>query len=412
MEGLKTDRSTVIGAVAIALFAAAAGYNAGPVPRETDQASLINGAWQLKHGAPARGAVFYNYDKQFLAYAIVAAFLPSSSAPLDEREIDRLVGRANLGTALLLSASLAAWWFSRRRRPGATDGLALVALLAAPAFLLSAPFASAAAISAAFVILLTAVLGRVSSPIKPWLAAGATFLAVGARADAVLCLPLLCWSNARVSSWRSTFRDPVHWAMAIAAVAALGAGYWLAGARSATWYGGYFEPRVFGAYLVFGLGAMLLPGGFALAATARFAFRRGNLFGFAAAGPLFLLLPLGFYGWQLFSPRHLIPLLVTIFGYVASRRGRAAWRWWRRENPRAALLAVRAAFVCALVPLFAGLDFADSDRFPAVTVRNPTLYPTTDGLWPMGAAGTFLFRLGRAAEQPVDHNQALWLAIR
>ena len=40
--------------------------------------------------------------------------------------------------------------------------------------------------------------------------------------------------------------------------------------------------------------------------------------------------------------------------------------------------------LAALVPMFVGLRIADLTK-PSIVLRDSTLYPTTDGLWPMTA---------------------------
>ncbi len=64
----------------------------------------------------------------------------------------------------------------------------------------------------------------------------------------------------------------------------------------------------------------------------------------------------------------------------------------------------------ALCPLLAGLHLPEPLR-PAVVLREPTVFPTADGLWPMGATLGFLLRLREADRVPVDHNQALWRSL-
>lgn len=45
-----------------------------------------------------------------------------------------------------------------------------------------------------------------------------------------------------------------------------------------------------------------------------------------------------------------------------------------------------------------------------VVMTDSTLYPTTDGFWPMGAYASFFGRLADSCVHPIDHNQEVWEA--
>ena len=47
----------------------------GSLLRETDQASLVEGAWRIGQGNSISETGFYNYDKQYLSYILPAPFL-------------------------------------------------------------------------------------------------------------------------------------------------------------------------------------------------------------------------------------------------------------------------------------------------------------------------------------------------
>ncbi len=57
------------------VFVIATGLSIGPVMRETDQASILDGALRIAQGHPIHKANFYNYDKQYLTYAFTGLLL-------------------------------------------------------------------------------------------------------------------------------------------------------------------------------------------------------------------------------------------------------------------------------------------------------------------------------------------------
>jgi hypothetical protein len=381
------------------------------VMRESDQASLVDGVLQLKEGQPKRGADFYNYDKQYLSYWLC---VPPKEMPdaMPEQAANRLVGWVNLvsGSVGLIGFWLV--WWTCVRRPSVGRVLSAVAFTSCPIVLLSAAPASSATISGGFLLALVALLSlhgkwivRLQMVFVPLL----VFAAVAARADAVLCLPMLCWASHRGRDWRHFRTRPLFWVMAMAALAALIVGRWLiSGAdgpgASTTFYGFFFVPKVFAAYLVFGLGGCGL--WWLVQMIAGLAASKHRFYQF---GVLLLLLPLLFYCWQLFSPRHLMTTVMVTLAGGFLWKGRLLFRFWRSRWPRSTRVVVVAVLVTALLPLVVGIYLPFSGS-PRPVVARSTEFPTSDGLWPMGATLSFLARMRHSEDQPIDHNQALWQA--
>jgi hypothetical protein len=378
-----------------------------PIMRESDQASLTLGVLALIEGESPRGLVAYNYDHTYLSYLYLAAFsspfLPDpATSPVDPA---RLVFLTNLATCLAFLAGLWPFALAARHHPRRWHCLALVACLASPALLLSIPLLSSNIISAGALLALAALL---QSPADSWrrrLAASLlAFVALGMRADAALLMPALCAWTAPRPGWLALVTTPRHYFLAAGAIASLALGTYLTGDPAQVAYGAFFKPKIFAAYLIFGALPTLLVF-LVLAAQALRAPQLGGIL-YRAALPALLLLPLALYAWQLFTPRHLI--LIVLGTLIAALSPRAlALPILRKPRPTPTIIAA-PIFAAALLPLVLGLHLPSPSR-PGPTLAHPTLYPTTDGFWPMGAYLAFSRQLARPT-QPADHNQALWLA--
>lgn len=400
-------KGPVICWLAPAVVSLAAVLATGSLMRETDQASLVEGAWRIRQGTGISETGFYNYDKQYLSYILPAFFLHDFEGPLDETGIDCLVARLNQVAAGIFLTGL--WVFvagaAMGKRKAPPDGTFLIAFLTTPAVLLSVPVSSPAIMSAGFLLVLASLMKRSPGTGNFAACAAFTFLAVGTRADAVLCLPFFCWAEARPGSWKGLVKSSRGWWMAAGAVLALAVGRLLAGETATTFYHAALDPRVAGAYLAFGLGGLILTGfGFATLLGVNLRKRPG----FRWAGLLFLAMPLLFYGPQLFSPRHLITTAIVILVAVTGFRGRALLRLGRRCFPRRVRVWKAAVVVVSLVPLLVGIRLPVPQR-PGLTLRQPTLYPSTDGLWPMGGYAGYLVKMTRGK---LDHNQQIWTSAK
>jgi hypothetical protein len=377
----------------------------GPVMHETDQASLLYGAERLaRGGASPWAADFYNYDKQYLTYWLLALL----------RRLLPGVDPVTLGNVFSFSVfwggALTAFLIGHIRRFG--QAAALGACVLAPAIWMHSPFLGTNSLSFGFLLLAWAAWPQAGrSPGRRAAALLLIGLAVGCRADILLVLPWFAWTVTPAGGWRTLLRRPVA--------------YWIGGAGLVTFLGGrivftgdaiyanppYFSPKLYAAYLIFGLGAaagVLGWLGLALLAMARRRSRqRRSTAAFYVLGLLGLLLPWAFYSVQLFSTRYWTLLLCALIGGLLSPRGRILVAGGR--HPRIALTAAGALLAGALAPLLVGLHLPFPNQ-PRLVVSEPTLFPTGDGLQPMGALVSFLHELAVNPGHVVDHNQATWLS--
>lgn len=378
----------------------------GPVMRESDQASLLDGAVRIARSGEVADQEFYNYDKQFGSYWALAILFRVTD--LDVLEVDpaAVVSAGNRFASILFSIGLLAAFAMSWRRDFSFIPLLLATVLT-PVVVFTVPLLSSNVLSAAMLCALAAAL-RVRK--RGWghdlLCAALAAMAVGFRADAVLVLPLLCLLNVPRLSWAGLLGDRRHWTMLVAALGALVLG------REITKIEPYnpgvmFDLRLYGAYVVFGLagaGLLLLwiPSRIFFSGVRRKAFWR-----IALAGSF--LLPLGYYSLYLYTPRHLFLSGLIPLWFVISLRGE---RWWRvlYRQPFTKVVIWSAVVVSAFLWV-GGLRFRDFSKFTVVG-SDPTTYPTADGFWPMGCYREFMGRLAHAQDRPIDYNQELWNAWR
>jgi len=377
----------------------------GPIMHESDQASLLFGAERLARGLDSMWAAnFYNYDKQYLTYWLLAV----------ARRLFPGVDPVSMGNWLSFSifwGGVLAIVLRRpvRRYPQAT---ALGACLLAPALWLHSPFLGTNSVSFGFLLFAWAAwASRGGSRPRRLLALLGVGCAVAARADALLILPWLAWTVTSAGQWRSLGRRPAPLWIAAAGLAALLLGRVLYTGEAVYTNLPYFSAKIYAAYLIFGLGAAagtFLWLAIALLATASDRWRRHRSTApFYLAGLLALLLPWAFYSMQLFSTRYWTPLLAALIGGLLTRRGRMLVTWPR--CPRMARLAATALLIGTVAPLFVGVHLPFPRR-PRLVLSDPTLFPTGDGFQPMGALGPFLRALAGNPDHVVDHNQATWLS--
>lgn len=398
--------------VIVVLAAALSLSSVGAVMRESDQASLLDGSIQLARGAAQESVRdLYNYDKQFFSYWLLAALWKIRSSAGVEPGANNILFAANLFASLIFWGGIL-FLVSRRAQNRAVSSLLILAALASPAVLLNSPVLCTNIISGGFLALLAGLLGaRGKAGWGELLAlAVVTFCAVGSRADAVLCLPFLCWVSVRRPCLRRLCASRRHWAMFCGAGAALAAGVAVVGGLRVPIHPPMPILKVIAAFLVFGLGgglaALALIGGLMTGSVRRAQTLERKLF--LAAGLVFFLVPLSFYGFQLYTPRHLVTSALLVLFAATMWRGRALVRTMAAERARIAFAGIIVA--SAAIPLFLGLRLPEVNR-PSLTFIEATRYPTADGLWPMGAYVDFMRRLGRGGEEPIDHNQEVWRSL-
>jgi hypothetical protein len=400
--------------VIVAVLATVSLWSTTDLLRKNDQASILAGALAWAGGEPGDWRQHYQFDKTYVLYAYNAFWLALADAldwSVDPVLLTNRVTAAAFWLALVV-------FVARYRRT--LDPLLLVAGLTTPAILFNTQYLNSSTLSSAFLLLSVAAYrpGR-----AVWPAALLVFLAVGARADVVLLLPLYGWlvwqlptigkpvsesfqrlekvavtlptignrQKNRSNDWKSAL------VLGAAGAAALVVGRVWAGGAGVT-VDLFFEPRMVAGYLAFGFGAAGLAYGWvALRGLAGLPLA-GWARGLALAA---FLVPLLFFLPQLHAPRYFWRAvealwLVQAFSPVFLVRGR-----WVRG----------LVWLVAAVPLLVGV------RLPALTqpqlvVCEATRFPSGDGHYPMGAYGDFLGQLRRGMVEPVDHNQRVWRAVR
>ncbi len=403
-DRLLHDRSVTCGAAWIALIAlwnvAFVAPLFGPMMHESDQASLLEGSSSIAQTGRLFDQPFYNYDKQFGSYWIVAAALKSLGAMPDPNDVV-MVGNAvsvvffNAGLVLLaLSVTSPATL------------ILLGCLLFSPSFIIHAPFLAGNYLSAFFLFAQFIALRKPDSIVLPALCA---FCATACRADALLAQPLLLWSTTSANTLASWMRDMRLWGCALAAGTALllGKAITSAAAEYSSPFALFFNWKILAVYSVFGLGAgigILLLSIVALVREER----RMIGSGFALAGLLSLFLPFAYYVVNMYSTRHWTVALAALMCFVASYRGQQLIS----ETLFASRL--RSAILILLVlstvfPVLLGLRLS-SHGVPRLTVSRPALVPSSDGLIPLGSYVSHSWGWNRDQRQIPDHNQATWLA--
>ena len=430
MDWLRPKNRTWLIGIAV-VMAAVSWWSTGDLLRKNDQASILAGAHDWARGERQAWSRYYQFDKTYVVYAVAAAVLKAN------RVLDLEWDPVCLANRALASAFwLALFVFTGRYRASLSPP-ALLAVLTAPAVLFNTQYVNSSVLSSAFLLLCFVALPRPEEerPRPVWPAALWFFLATGARADAVLLLPLVVWlltpfpmlgktasffskawkrgrqnvptsGTEAVTSWREVGRLwRVPGALVAAALAALVLGRVWSDAPG-TALDPFFNRRMAAGYLVFGFGAAGLYYVWqALALGLRIRRADGGWArGYALAGLLAFLLPVVFFLPQLHAPRYFwrgceAVLLLAVWWPDLLRTG---WlgRWCR---PLVVLAAV--------VPLGFGLYLPTPDS-PRWTRGEATRFPSGDGHYPMGAYGAFLGAMRRGSEVPIDHNQRVWRAVQ
>jgi hypothetical protein len=267
---------------------------------------------------------------------------------------------------------------------------------------------SAAAISSGFLLWLAwSLLKERPSPL---LVSGIfAAAAAGARADAVLVIPLLLWLASPIAELGKLFRSRQSWVVACATVSAIILGKLLIYPYQTLDTNDFFVyPNIFIGYFIFGLGAagaLYLFCVFAIFQQAVVApTLRERLY--MGVGIIFILMPFLFYAAQLLSTRYWMLTVDTLLCFGCSSRGQAIIQQFPFPSLKRLLGIILAC--CCLLPLAVGVQFSFR-MFPRITLTKPTLFPTADGLMPMGGYAHFLVPILRNANtQFVDHNQLLW----
>ena len=366
---------------------------------ESDQASFVRGAIQLIEGrVPWWSTDFYNYDKQFGTYWILA--LAGRGLP----GVDLIFLGNLLNFGVFWTGFLAVVWRAPMR--SGLQASVIFACALSPTVWIHSPFLASAFLSAGFLLWVWAVVQWRALGRARWGVGGCLFgLAVACRVDALLLLPLMLWSSVPQQSLVSLLRyKRAYAAFAIAGgVIALGKGIFPG--DSAELFPPFFYPKVFAAFVLFGLGVAVLPLGLHAGLLFARIVHRPRQAVFYALGLVALVAPAAFYSFQLFSPRYWLLTICAQVIFAASPRGAAFLAGLPGRKIVAVLLTVTA-----LAPVIVGVRVP---RIPEVkpVLTNPTVFPSADGLIPMGAFFWYTWQ-HRPGAEPFDHNEATWRAAR
>lgn len=403
-DRLLHDRTVTFGAAWIALIAlwnvAFVAPLFGPMMHESDQASVLEGSSSIAQTGKLIDQTFYNYDKQFGSYWIVAAALKSLGTMPDPNDVVML---GNAVSVVFFNAGLVLLALSV---PSPAALLLLGCLLFSPSFIIHAPFLAGNYLSAFFLFAQFIALRKPDSMVLPMLFA---FCATACRADALLAQPILLWSTTYANTLVRWMRDIRLWGCSFAAGTALllGKAITSVAAEYSSPFAVFFNWQVLAVYSVFGLGAGIGILLLSIVALVREERRRIGS-GFAVAGLLSLSLPFAYYVVNMYSTRHWTVALAAMMCFVASYRGqRLLSETLCASRLRPGILSLLV--LTAVVPVLFGLRLS-APGIPRLTVSRPALVPSSDGLIPLGSYLSHSWGWNRDQRQIPDHNQATWLA--
>jgi hypothetical protein len=362
----------------------------GPVMHESDQASLLEGAVVISQNADVVGQGFYNYDKQFGSYWIVAAALKLLGATADPNDVV-MVG--NAVSVVFFNAGLILLAFSMS---SPATPLLLGCVLFSPSLIIHTPFLAGNYLSAFFLFAQFIALRKPNVIVLPMLFA---FCATACRADALLAQPVLLWSTTYARSLARWMRDKRLWGCVAAAAVAWLVGWMItsADAESSSPFAIFFHWKILAVYSVFGLGAGM---GILFLCIVALLREEPRMIApqFALAGLLSLLVPFVYYVANLYSTRHWTVALAALMCFVASCRG-----------GRLISQVLSASRLRSPILVLFGLRLSPHGA-PRLTLTRPALVPSADGLIPLGSYLAHAWGWNRDQRQIPDHNQASWLA--
>lgn len=368
-----------------------------PVIRESDQASILHGSHEISKGNLTQLSEFYNFDKQFVSYGIIAASLSLFS------KCD-VVYVGNLASLLVLIAAIFIL-FLKSEKTNPKVAILWICALFSPVMLLSAPFLSTNILSIAFIISMIVLLRyyRENLLYRVLLFILGVF-AVGCRADAVLIFPYIIWLTMQDRcSIKALVKSEIVWILILAAASVLITGKVLQPSNPETTYPLFINPLAWVCFILFSASPLMI----CLIDVFRHMMRDGRLsIESKILGILSLILPLLYYIPVLCSPRHLILNVVILL---------ATSHLYRHylEDSRAKWSSRIGAFsvISCIGLLFLGIKINEEGKFRLTVFDSGESFPTADGFWPMGGTWSFLMKLKEGKESPVDHNMQIWNSI-
>ena len=266
----------------------------GSAFRDNDQAMLVYGGLNLAqgHANPLR-TDFYNYDKQWGSYLLLAGMFRifPGADPV-------LMGNL-LQAGLLVSALLLALWAAQRRHR--LPLWAALPIWLSPALVLYVPFLATASLSLAFLLFVFVLLRRRGGRATRLLALSGLAAAAACRGDVVLVLPILLLSTIPRSRLMGLVRRKWFWAYGVAAVAPVLLGRLLDVYQESNFAGLVFSPPMFAGFLAFALGpGVVVVLAVLVGSRIWFCVRKPRWIAFYVLELIALLIPIAFYWAQLF----------------------------------------------------------------------------------------------------------------
>jgi len=374
-------------------------WSTNAVMRESDQASVIEGSIRLADDGDILGRSFYNYDTTYGTYWLLSATYKILG--VSKTDAVALVEVGNYLAACVFLAGLVPLFILYGPHKW-LEWVVVLSCLLCPVFLFSAPLLSSNVMSAGFIFATVMSLRARDVAYSYVLLVIFGFMAVACRADAVFIMPLLAFLCAREENWISVFHDKRVWLLAATCIVALVLGDVLCvndRYRPAL----FFNVKLFFGYLIFSMNSALIGLLLLVCGLLWIGWKRKKMYPFILVCAV--LIPLLFYGRLLYSPRHLMTTIIAILLTLFFRRGCDYWANIYKNRCGKVVVSVMAFGIAFSSFLGVSLSCMKSGK---LVTADSTLYPTADGLWPMGANSWFLAKLAHAADDALDHNQRVW----
>lgn len=375
--------------------------------RESDQASFIQGAYELASGDNMLELSLYMPEKAYLAYCLysVPASLFLFVRNVWGLGIDDLILFINSFQVVFFVSCL---FFFLRKSKFFNDGWIVVSVcLLSPAILFTVPFVACSVLALGFLLLL-AVCHQGDDQSRYRLCGSflLSFCAVACRADTVLVLPaLVVLYNREDAGLAGLFRRG-SWVIALGAVCAMVVGNLLfPGGKPLTTP--FFNFKMWAGYIAFGWGACFILLVMLVGSLVWLTLKTRKIIHVVSFAVL--LVPCLFYSFFLFSPRYYMLSILVVLLSVTGKYGQFVWgevlqvRWMRR--------ALNVMLVLVAMTWVVGVNVDKGiDKVRLGINESCSVFPTADGVWPMGGYASFVCDLSQAEAKPVDHNQRIWSA--
>ncbi|WP_158941442.1 hypothetical protein [Granulicella sp. S190] len=372
------------------------------VVRDNDQASLVTGAMQIsRHQISPLHDGLYLFDKQYGTYlllSLVFKFFPGFD-PI------------TLGNAIQILlygiGSILALYVAEKRGLSRRIG---VTLCLVPSLILYAPFLGTSQLSLAFLLLSYPFLIN-RAGVKFYAGLLLLALATTMRVDAIFCVPAIYTAISARRTLRQVFMDKTMWLFVATVTIPLVIGILIAPPSIYLPADHFFVLSFYAALLVFAIGLPWLVSATTFSVFGvRAALQRRRWSTFYIVMVASVWCSLAYYSVQMYSARYFFPTFFSSFALLSSKRGRFWFRWMKQRHLAVQRVGMRVLTALSLTPWIVGVHFF-SLHSGKLTLSNPTLIPTSDGVLPMGSLAAFQASL-IARHGVVDQNQQSLLAAR